>query len=69
MKAYINRTVAQVSKPAVSPISKSPGRAGANGSQVWKPALQHPSIFCLILLLALVPFSALAQTGLNDLNV
>ena len=33
--------VAQVSKPAVSPISKSAGRANSNGARVWKPAIQQ----------------------------
>jgi len=33
--------VAQVSKPAVSPISKSAGREMTNGPRVWKPAIQQ----------------------------
>ena len=43
----VNRLVAQVSKPAVSPISKSAGRRNvgrvglANGMRVWKPAIQQ----------------------------
>jgi len=35
------RLVAQVSKPAVSPISKSARRPNAHGSQVWKAAIQQ----------------------------
>jgi len=34
-------SVAQVSKPAVSPISKSAARDVAGGSRVWKPATQQ----------------------------
>jgi hypothetical protein len=33
--------VAQVSKPAVSPISKSAWRAMSCGLRVWKPAIQQ----------------------------
>src|SRR5437660_1460001 len=33
--------VAQVSKPAVSPISKSAARVMSCGSRVWKPAIQQ----------------------------
>ncbi|PYJ96812.1 MAG: hypothetical protein DME21_10440 [Verrucomicrobia bacterium] len=33
--------VAQVSKPAVSPISKSAARVMSRGSRVWKPATQQ----------------------------
>src|SRR5213080_1686385 len=33
--------VAQVSKPAVSPISKSATRVMSRGSRVWKPATQQ----------------------------
>src|SRR6266480_7650338 len=33
--------VAQVSKPAVSPISKSAARVMSRGWQVWKPATQQ----------------------------
>ena len=33
--------VAQVSKPAVSPISKSAGPAKSYSLRVWKPATQH----------------------------
>jgi hypothetical protein len=42
-----NIAVAQVSKPAVSPISKSAGRRYfervglADGTRVWKPAIQQ----------------------------
>ncbi len=32
--------VAQVSKPAVSPISKSANRTTSGGQQVWKSAVQ-----------------------------
>jgi hypothetical protein len=35
------KSVAQVSKPAVSPISKSAGRARSNDLRVWKPAIQQ----------------------------
>src|ERR1700689_4753092 len=54
--------VAQVSKPAVSPISKSAGRDNfkrdglADGARVWKPAIQQtwksalPAGFALLLL-------------------
>ena len=34
-------TVAQISKPAVSPISKSASRTTSYGRQVWKPAIQQ----------------------------
>ena len=41
-KLSMNRlTVAQVSKPAVSPISKSASRTTTNDSQVWKPAIRQ----------------------------
>src|SRR2546429_561663 len=33
--------VAQVSKPAVSPISKSAARAMSRGPRVWKPAIRQ----------------------------
>ena len=33
--------VAQVSKPAVSPIFKSADRPATQGTQVWKPAIQQ----------------------------
>ena len=35
------RTVAQVSKPAVSPISKSAARPTSRAGPVWKPAIQQ----------------------------
>ena len=34
-------TVAQVSKPAVSPISKSADRPSAEDLRVWKPTIQQ----------------------------
>jgi hypothetical protein len=37
----LRRSVAQVSKPAVSPTSKSAGSRDSNGLQVWKPAIQQ----------------------------
>src|SRR5258705_7488147 len=37
----VGQIVAQVSKPAVSPTSKSAGRAKCSGPQVWKPATQQ----------------------------
>ena len=37
----VAKIVAQVSKPAVSPISKSAGRATSRGQRVWKPAIQQ----------------------------
>ncbi len=36
-----NRIVAQVSKPAVSPISKSAASESSRGVRVWKPAIQQ----------------------------
>src|ERR1700685_2655046 len=43
------KTVAQVSKPAVSPISKSAARATLCAGPVWKPAIQQarrPALRC-----------------------
>jgi ribose transport system substrate-binding protein len=55
-------TVPQVSKPAVSPISKSASRTTTADSQVWKPALQQ-----ILILIALAP-AILFLTGCNKSN-
>jgi hypothetical protein len=54
--------VAQVSKPAVSPISKSAGRAAMDDSRVWQSALRCAHNFCTILL-AVIATGSIARAA------
>src|SRR4051812_44076807 len=59
--------VAQVSKPAVSPISKSAGLGTSRARQVWKPPIQQTRRSALPVLCLLVATSLLADGPADNL--
>src|ERR1051326_5534203 len=73
LNLVLEKRVAQVSKPAVSPISKSAGRSTAKarliavGLRVWKPALpsNRPLLSMAVALLTLTPALLFGQAQID----